>query len=196
MHRAKGFQGEHSAPILVILEEAVGVPAYIWEAADGLMTVPECRQLCIANPTDEATNFGVSCASANYNVLTVSALDHPNIQAEVFGHEPPFPKAVRLAWLEEMLEKECEAVDALSGDAFEFPSGSGKYWLPNAVFQGRVLGEFPSQADEQVIPRGWLASQPVLEQKGQIEIGVDVARFGNDRTCIAVPAGALRSCNP
>ncbi|MGH9761389.1 MAG: hypothetical protein ACREDR_20405, partial [Blastocatellia bacterium] len=27
----EGFQGEHSAPILIILEEAVGVPMYIWE---------------------------------------------------------------------------------------------------------------------------------------------------------------------
>ena len=185
----EGFQGEHSAPILVIVEEAVGVPGYIFEAADGLMTMPECRMLIIANPTDEANQFGLACASSLYNTLTVSALEHPNILAELRDEKPPFPRAVRLAWLEEMIEKECEPTDTLVGDAFEFPRGSGKFFVPNSVFQGRVLGEFPSQADEQVVPRGWLHQLPVLQSTSAIEIGCDVARFGSDRTTIAVRQG-------
>src|SRR5262249_26226374 len=122
--KGEGFQGEHSAPILVILEEAVGVPAYIWEAADGLLTHPDCRLLAIANPTDEGTNFGQACSDPLHSVLTASALAHPNILAELRGEDPPYPKAVRLLWVREMLQKNCERVLSLEGDAFEFPPGS------------------------------------------------------------------------
>src|SRR6185503_699265 len=45
------------------------------------------------------------------------------------------------------------------------------------------------QADENVIPRGWLENLPVLEPEGPPEIGCDVARFGSDRTTIAVRRG-------
>jgi hypothetical protein len=202
----EGFQGEHSAPVLVVMEEAVGVPPYIWEAADGLMTHPDCRMLCIANPTDEATNFGAACATTLYNVLTICALDHPNIAAELATEPPPFPDAVRLQWLREMLEKECEPSDQGDGDAFPFyglealdaslagepaaPDAPKVFYRPTAAFQGRVLGEFPTQADEQVIPRGWLTHLPRLAPDGHPpEIGCDVARFGSDRTTIAVRRG-------
>lgn len=206
----EGFQGEHTAPILILVEESTGVPGYIFEATDGLMTHPECRILEIANPTDEATPFGDHCSSSIYNVLSISVFDHPNIEAELRCLPVPFPKAVRLLWLKEMLEKECERVDVLEGDAFEFYSlpvleaalgGSPVqedaerwYYLPNAVFQGRALGQFPTQADQQTVPRGWLASLPVLEPEGRPEIGCDVARFGTDRTTIFVKQGlcALR----
>jgi hypothetical protein len=206
----EGFQGEHAAPILIIVEEAVGVPTYIFEAIDGLMTHPDCRVLEIANPTDEATSFGDHCSSSVYNVLSVSVFDHPNIEAELRCEPPPFPLAVRLLWLKEMLEKECDRTDEQTGDAFEFYSlpvieaaingrsiraDSEKwFYLPNAVFQGRALGEFPTQADRQAIPRGWLTNLPILEPEGKPEIGCDTARFGTDRTTIFVKQGpcALR----
>jgi hypothetical protein len=182
----EGFQGEHAAPILLTYEEAVGVPSYIWEAGDGLLTHPECRLLAIANPTAEDNRFGKACQSSLFNVLTVCGLRHPNIEAEMRGDEPPFPKAVRLTWIREMIEKECEEVAALHADAFEF---NGRFYLPNAVFQGRVLGDFPSQADQQVIPRGWLTNLPRLPLDIGAAIGCDVARKGTDRSTVASRSG-------
>jgi hypothetical protein len=90
-----------------------------------------------------------------------------------------------------MIEKECAPANSLAGDAFEFPPGSGKYWQPNALFQGRVLGEFPSQADKQVIPKAWLATLPVLQIEQDLAIGVDVARHGSDRSTIAGRSGPV-----
>lgn len=204
--KGEGFQGEHEAPILIIIEEGVGVPKYIWEAAKGLMTHPECRMFVIGNPTDEATEFGLAAESSNYNVICISALEHPNIQAELQCRPAPFPKAVRLQWLFEMLGEECERTDKLVEDAFEFHSlpnienalsgtpvsGETWYYMPTAVFQGRVLGVFPTQADQQVIPKAWLRSQPRLEpsETDIPELGSDVARFGDDRTTIFVRRGA------
>lgn len=199
----EGFQGEHSAPILIVIEEGVGVPKYIWDAVGGLMTHPDCRVFAIGNPTDEATEFGLASESILYNVLSISALDHPNIAAELHCESPPFPDAVRLQWLYEMLEKECERVDSPIEDSFEFhalpevkaalegrlPSGEQWHYQPTAYFQGRVLGEFPTQADQQVIPKSWLKSQSKLAPVGPYEIGCDIARFGDDRTTIIVRRG-------
>jgi hypothetical protein len=201
----EGFQGEHSSEILIIMEEAVGVPNHIWSATDGLMTAAGCRTLCIANPTDEATVFGEACANGLYNVLTISALDHPNIHAELQAQPQPFPGAVNLLWLREMLQKECELADNPEGESFPFysldtldlalsgvpvPDDAVRvYYRPTASFQGRVLGQFPTQADEQVIPRGWLDLLPELAPEKTPEIGCDVARYGSDRTTIATRCG-------
>lgn len=203
----EGFQGEHSAPILIIFEEAVGVANYIWEAADGLMTHPDCRLFAIGNPTDEANQFGEACESANYNVFSISALNHPNITAELNGDAPPFPLAVRLQWLFEMMKKDAQHVAEKTADTFEFwalpliegalqgkpITTASKRWhyLPSAHFQGRVLGEFPTQADAKVIPLGWLRSlQPIAEITGEPQIGCDVARYGDDRTTVCTRRGA------
>jgi hypothetical protein len=197
--RGEGFQGEHSAPILVIIEEGVGVPKYIWDAAGGLMTHPDCRMLVIGNPTDEATEFGIASESSIYHTMSISALDHPNIIAELECVSPPFPDAVRLQWLYEMLTKECEQTEKMVEDAFEFialeeieKALAGQaadltrksIYMPTAYFQGRVLGEFPTQADQQVIPKAWLKFQPILNpaETDIPELGCDVARFGDDRT--------------
>lgn len=204
--KGEGFQGEHSAPILIVIEEGVGVPKYIWDAIGGLMTNPLCRVFAIGNPTDEATEFGLAAESLLYNVMSISALNHPNIQSELRGAAPPFPDAVRLLWLYEMLEKECERTDKVVEDAFEFvslpqiknaidgrPANLEEKWIyvPTAYFQGRVLGEFPTQADQQVIPKAWLKFQPRLEpiEEDMPELGSDVARFGDDRTTIFTRRG-------
>ena len=185
----EAFQGEPAAPILVILEEAVGVPGYIWEALDGLLTHPESRALAVGNPTDASSLFAAACQAPEWHPLRVSALDHPNILAEMASRPAPFPKAVRLTWLEEMLAKHCRPVDQLSGECFEFPADSGRFWQPNAVFQGRAKGEFPTLADEQVIPAAWLRALPQHRPEGVPEIGMDPARLGADRTVIAVRQG-------
>lgn len=204
--KGEGFQGEHSAPILIVIEEGVGVPKYIWDAIGGLMTNPLCRVFAIGNPTDEATEFGIASESPLYHTMSISALNHPNIQAELRCEKPPFPDAVRLLWLKEMLEKECERVDTPSEESFPFvslpeiekalggqPSDLSEQWhyMPTAYFQGRVLGEFPTQADQQVIPKTWLKFQPTLEPAATDipELGCDVARFGDDRSSIFVRRG-------
>lgn len=204
--RSEGFQGEHSADILIIMEEAVGVPPYIWAGASGLMTGAGCRLLAIGNPTDEATLFGESCRSTLFRTLTISALTHPNVEAELRCEPAPFPGAVRLLWLVEMLQQHCEVVDNPGGDTVEFyalptllaalsgvpvPRHAPRVsYQPNALFQGRVLGQFPTQASENVIPRAWLESLVPLDSSGHLpEIGCDVARFGEDRTVIATRQG-------
>lgn len=187
--RGEGFQGEHTSDVLVVFEEGVGVPSYIWEAGRGLMTSPGCRMLAIGNPTDASTKFGEVCEESTWNVMSIAALDHPNIIAEMRGERQPFPHAVGLLWLVEMLETECEVSPTIEEDAFRYWRADlirqcldGKYTIPDAdayaaaapddprlcwyrptsYFQSRALGEFPSVPDEQVIPSAWLKNLPVI----------------------------------
>jgi hypothetical protein len=196
MHYAKGhnaessagFQGRHEARQLIILDEAMGIPPYIWTATDAMMTSPHCRVLATGNPTETSGPFHEIMEDPNWNVITISCLEHPNVLAELAGLPAPFPKAVSLTWVYEMITKHCQAVDAAEKDAscFEFPAGTDAWWRPNDIFRSRVLGLFPKQAAQSVWDEAWLeAARGAQLQPGAMpEIGVDVARFGDDETVL------------
>jgi phage terminase large subunit len=207
--RGEGFQGEHTADVLVILEEAVGVPPYIWDAADSLLTSAPGRLLFIFNPTDDATPAGEMCRSGDANVLSMSALVHPNIKAELECLPVPCPGGISLLWLKERLANECEPTPSLIAEAFEFwdlstieraltgvpvsEGGRTQFYLPSGTFEARVLGRFPTAAYEQVIPRGWCEALEGGLACGEKkpEIGCDVARFGSDRTVVTARHGPV-----
>ena len=70
-------------------------------------------------------------------------------------------------------------------------------WGENsAQYQVRVLGQFPKEADDTLIPLTSIeaatsrGSDPRLAHRtAPIKIGVDVARFGTDRTVLCVRQG-------
>jgi len=61
-----------------------------------------------------------------------------------------------------------------------------KYGVDSNVYRVRVLGEFPKQDDDTVISLAQVedASVRAIEAEGKIVWGLDVARFGNDRTAL------------
>jgi phage terminase large subunit len=208
----EAFQGEHKAPILILLDESPGVPGYIWTSARGLMTGAANRLVAVGNPTDSNTPFGKACKDKNYTVLRISALDHPNIQAELECKTVPYPENdLGLLWLKEMLDDEAQATGEPGGGTFEFwsiatlidalngipvsanPNARKTTYLPTGDFEARVLGRFPTQAFEQVIPESWLTDlkpKTILPQWIP-EIGADIARQGDDRTCIVIRLGPV-----
>jgi phage terminase large subunit len=191
----EGFKGEHTAPILVIIEEAVGVEAYIWKAAEALLTNDASRLFVIGNPTDENTPFGRAAASPDWTVITMSALDHPNIEWQLRTGLPlseggPVPNAVSLRWVLHNLKEHCTQItdrESPIEDEFQWvhieelevaAEGVGApasverrmVYKPDADFQGAVLGEFPSQSDRQLIPRAWLT---FINNRGPLPIPRD-----------------------
>jgi hypothetical protein len=247
--RQEGIQGEHKAPLFIVVEEAPGVPRYIFEGIQGLMTHPDCVVCLIGNPTSKDNYYGEASDNPMWNVIQMTTLEHPNILAEMKGLPPPFPDAVRAIWLWEMIKgaggeaAQCEIVRAFHtlrdnmgedqvaqvalenkalGDQFTWyhpdeilkaanvsqarDKGASEQWIrdhlpwpdldhwavykPNADFQSRVLGMFPSQPDEQVVPMAWYHNceemWPLVPAVNDpVEVGMDCARFGSDRTGIA-----------
>ena len=183
-----GFQGRHEARQLIVIDEAQGVQLHIWEATDAMMTAPDCRVLVSGNPTETSGAYHALMSDPAWNVITISCLDHPNIAAALAGEPIPYPKAVSLTWVREMIDKHCQLVTETNAECFEFPPGSGAWYLPNDVFRSRVLGLFPKQASQSVWDEGWLeharVSSLIPNPDTLPEIGADIARYGDDETVL------------
>jgi len=161
---ADAFQGVHAEHVLIVFDEAQGIEQEFWVAAESMMGSRGARWLQICNPI-YTTGPAHSCfhgQRAKWNCLTISCLEHPNVQAELDSRPLPFPAAVTRWWIEDRAEE---------------------WGRESARFRARVLGEFPAEGDDALVPLSYLeAVADLVEIPGVKErhMGVDVARFGSD----------------
>jgi hypothetical protein len=78
--QAAALQGYHREWILLIFDEASGVPPQIWAAAERLMTNERCYWLVIGNPPINGLGEFVECfkPDSGWAQITISVLDSPN----------------------------------------------------------------------------------------------------------------------
>lgn len=169
--RPERFQGHHAENLLLVVDEASGVDEAIYEAAEGFLTSPGARVLLIGNPTQTSGTFYRAFHSDRdlYNTIHISAFDTPNITGE------EVPDAARKAlvspdWIEQRKK--------------QWGDGSPLYDV-------RVLGNFPSESEDQVIGLQSVEDAKARERTpaGPVVISCDVARYGSDETVIAVRQG-------
>ena len=160
---AEAFSGWHADNLLIILDEATGIEAEIYDGIEGIMSGENVRMLEISNPTTRLSDFAYHCVSPLYNTIRLNAYDHPNVvhQREIYKG------AVSPGWPEEM---------------------EVKFGRDHAMFQVRVLGIFPTDEEGLIIPRIWI--EAAIDRKvikgERIVLGVDVSRGGEAETaCIA-----------
>ncbi|MHA2642818.1 MAG: hypothetical protein V2G41_09245 [bacterium JZ-2024 1] len=156
-HNAKdqeGFQGEHREHIFIILDEASGVNSFIWKAARTMIQSPNARLLAMGNCYHIDGDFPQAIGDPSWNTIVISALDHPNIIAELQGLHPPIPDAIRLKWVLSVIREHCQPVSSPQpeADTFEFPQGSGRYFLPDDDARVQLLGLKPR---ENIYSRIW-----------------------------------------
>jgi hypothetical protein len=167
-----GFQGIHRRYVLVILDEACGVPRQLWTAVETITTNADCRILAIGNPDDPATEFAEVCKpGSGWNTIRISAFDTPNFTDE------PVPAGLRPLlldpeWVEDKKRRWGEA---------------------SPRYVSKVGGDFPDIGEDVLIsPSMILAAQERSLPPGPYGIlGVDVARYGSDRTVIALRRGPV-----
>lgn len=168
---AERFSGFHSERLLVVLDEASGVPEDVWEAAETLITSPQSRLVAVGNPTRVATSFhrAFTTERDQYKTLSISALDCPPTTGEPVS-EAALAKLVGSEWIE----------------------SRRKVWGERSpLWQVRVLGDFPSTTDDTVcaLEDVEAARTRELEPGWPLVISVDVARFGSDLTVLVVRRG-------
>ncbi len=199
------FQGVHCENLLIIFDEASGIPEDIWDAAEGMAVSANNRILAIGNPLQCSGRFYQAFARAKgWKRVTISALQHPNVT----GRGRPIPGCVTAGHLEEKLEEWCEEAE---GTGFRVqgtgsdettddrpPTADGFVWhgrvyVPNDLFRARVLGEFPKEEEYALIPLRWIeaAAARSLPVEGCKRAAVDVARFGGDSTVIGMRVGSV-----
>ncbi len=135
---ATAFQGEHGAKVFLAMDELVGVPEPIWEAADRLLVGENDKFLGCGNPT-EPTAYAAKAArmvdkmgKRVYNVIHMSSEDHPNVVHEL----DIIPGATS--------RKFCEK---------QFAKGGSR---ESAIYRTSVLGLFPNQAEDALIRAEWI----------------------------------------
>lgn len=177
-HQQSAFQGQHAPWMLVILDEAGGIPKWLWDASDSLLTGEEGQHLlAIGNPDDNSSHFHTVCTTEpNWTRFKVSAFDSPNYTGETV---PP------------------NVATQLVGPAYV--DDKKARWGPNSpLYQAKVLGEFVDSEDG-LIPMSWVRAAHARwhawhdagakEVGGRRIIGVDVARYGEDATVLALREG-------
>ena len=162
------FQGLHAHDILVIFDEGSGVSPTIWDAAEGSLTSAHARFLVIGNPTDPQSRFREEFRTPGVKTFHISAFDTPNVQA---GREV-IRGLVTREWVEER---------------------KAAWGEESAMYQSRVLGEFPTQGADTLIALAWVeaAQSRELEPGEPNVLGVDVAFQGKDESVIAHRRGRV-----
>jgi len=162
---AERIAGISSPNLLIIVDEAAGYPEHLFEALFGNLAGGG-HLLMLGNPTQTSGTF-YSAFHVNrdrWATLRVSSYESPCVT----GEEPCIPGLATREWIE----------------------WAEAYWgRESPVFSVRVLGEFPRQAEnaiigiakvEQAVQR-WRSATPGAEP---LRLGVDVARYGADRSVI------------
>jgi hypothetical protein len=161
----QSFQGIHAKYVLVVLDEACGIPKWLWDATDTLVTNDYSRVLAIGNPDDPASHFEVvSRPGSGWNSISISAFDLP----WATGEEVP-------AYLH----------DVLTGEQWVHERKQ-RWGLGSPLYTSKVLGEFPEVADDTLISPAQIRIAHEREVAG-IETGTyggDVARHGPDETVV------------
>ncbi len=210
-HWAKAFTaakdasltGRHLRNMLFVIEEACAVDPIWWEV---MMTMFDPSlghsQLAIGNPTDTDSQFyreDVYCDEVEGGVprwhrLRLSALNHPNVKAQLQGGEKVIPEAVSLDMVARNIRDMCTPVEHLEDvrpSDLEFPPagatadlreylGTHRYWRPGPEFQARWLGQWPDTGNGVWSPSLWEQCfplhEPLLPLHRLPEIGVDCSQ--------------------
>ncbi len=163
----QAFQGIHAKYVLVVLDEACGIPGWLWDATMALVTNEYCRVLAIGNPDDPTSRFQQICMqSKNWNVIHVDAYDSPLFTGEWIPEELKY-LLISPTWVEEMKEEWGE---------------------DSPIYEAKVRGRFPMDSDFGVVPWSFLAQCRNCTDKytdfemQPNELGIDPAAGGDQFT--------------
>lgn len=189
-----GFQGIHRRYVLVIMDEACGIPSQLWTAVEAITTNADCRILAIGNPDDPSTEFNEVCKpGSGWNVIRINGLETPNMTAERVAEQPGLAELFEKLGLGPSTEFVPDALRPLMLDP-EWAADKIRRWgVESPRFLSKVLGEFPEIGEDVLITPAMIraAQDRSLTPGPYAVLGVDVARFGSDRTILLLRRGPV-----
>lgn len=163
------FQGIHARRVLVVLDEACGIPQSLWDAALTLVTNEGSRIVAIGNPDDPESHFARICEpGSGWHSIHIDALESPNFTGEDVA---PFVREVLItpSWVDKR--------------KIEWGEDS-------PIFTSKVRGRFPRDMSDGMVPYTWahacrseIGPKPIESTELPVELGVDVGA-GGDETVI------------
>lgn len=160
---ADAFQGIHAKYVLVLVDEAGGVPKILFDALETLMTNEYARMLAIGNPDDPTSHFETICRpNSDWNVIRIPVWVTPNFTGE----------AIPASLAEDL-------VTPLWVNEREVKWGRG-----SPLWQAKVEAEFPKISNDTLFTPEMIQKAHALSKPG-LEYGNyawDIARYGADET--------------
>lgn len=149
------LQGFHADHLLYIIDEASGVKDVVFEPVLGSLSTQDSRLVMMGNPT-QLSGFFFDSHNKNRDKYSTSKVSGEN------------SKRVSKQFIQDIIDM---------------------YGLDSDVYRVRVAGEFPKAMPDSFIQLDWVenCSKKVPTNtypKLRIDIGVDVARYGDDETII------------
>lgn len=187
------FQGFHAEHVLVIFDEATGIPLNIWTQAEGLLTSAHVKFVAIGNPTSASSEFYNCFKDPAWAKVYLTCFDSPNLIANGITTE-------------EKLKAEIAKVSAMNDvearahlDSYKVVrpyllttkwvvQSAMKWGIDHPLTVSKVLGKFPKASADTLLPLGYVEDAqlrvyfPVAADRKII--GADVARFGTDSTVL------------
>lgn len=157
----EALAGVHSDNVMLVVDEASGVPEQVFEAASGSMSGHSATTILAGNPTRSSGTFYETHnrLAEHWMTLHWSCVDSRRVSRE---------------FIEEM---------------------KTRYGEDSNAYRIRVLGEFPMGDDDTIIPLHLAEaakSRDVTAAPTTRPVwGLDVARFGSDRTALAKRVGPV-----
>ncbi len=156
--KPEALQGFHSENLMILADEASGIPDVIFEVGQGALSSEGSYAILAANPTRKSGFFYETHhrLRSRWETMVVNAED---IRDETSG------QIVTQQMIDDIAHQ---------------------YGADSNIYKVRVLGEFASEADDVVIPLDLCETAKIreVEAYGDVVWGVDVARFGRDRTTL------------
>ena len=196
------FQGFHSPNMLVMVDEASGVDEYVYDAISGVVTTDNGKLVMIGNPNNLAGEFynAFHQQRHRYKTIHISAFDLPGVRESGLTpdnvHLQEYSESDNLAVADIPLSAHDEAANSV------IPGLSTRQWIieqfnlrgkDSSIYQTRVLGVFPTAANDTLIPLKHVESAITrsvdVPNPSERVMGVDIARFGEDSSVIVIRNG-------
>lgn len=173
-NKQENLQGFHNDHVLVLCEEASGIPGPVFEVIEGILSNAEqqgqeAKLLLGGNPTQTSGEFYNSFHKNKQLYVRFTVSGDLNIPKDPNGGKMYTSKRVSQAYRENMAKK---------------------YGLNSPVYDVRVRGIFPAEDDRAVIPLAWAERAQFIELPpfdliaDPVTLVMDVARFGGDETVL------------
>ena len=160
-HNSEAFAGLHARHVLLMYDEASGIPDVIWEVSEGAMTTPGAMWFVYGNPTKNTGRFR-ECFSSEKHRWNTQQID----------------------------SRDCKMTNKK-----ELKEWVKTYGEDSDFCRVRIKGEFPRAGSMQFIRSDIVDYAMVWEAAYEtyylmpIVMGVDVARYGEDKTIMIVRQG-------
>lgn len=198
-NEADRFSGFHGPHVLMILDEAPGVRALIYEAIEGIRAGGDVRVLCIGNPVIASGPFyeAFSTQVASWCTQTISAFETPNLANLLPNGKraADYSDERLVSFLAELGEDELDynVRNYLTTRRWVWEKWDEWGRHHNPLWDARVMGRFPKQSTDSLFPLLYLeqaAARDVNKKKRhRPRVGIDVAGPGEDETVMYVVEG-------